>query len=476
MLASLFAVFPQRAAAQEGSGPSPGSQLFVNLGLVLALILVNFLFSMAETALISVRRSRIEQLVEEGNRRAKIVHGLLQDPTRMLATVQVGVTLIGLFTGGAAAESAVGPFAAFVRNAAPGTLLAQYAKPVAFFSVLFAVTLLTLIVGEITPKSIAVRHAEAIALWAAYPVRFIQSALTPVVSVVTSASNVLVRPFGGKASFHETALSEDELRLLVEQSEEHGVIEPEEKEMIHSIFSFGETRVHNVMTPRLDISAVEADTDVSEASRAFTDSGHSRLPVYDDNLDNIVGVVHAKDVLRAIADSLNGTAPAEPLTLRALMREPYFIPDTKRVDDLLREFRLAKKHLAVVKDEYGTVTGIVTIEDLVEEIVGEIQDEYDAEEPVIHQVDENTCVIDAKLSLEDFNERMGVELPNDESGSLGGFVFALLGHQPDAGETAAWDGLRFVVEETDGKRINKVRVIRLEETLGAEPEKEKSVL
>jgi putative hemolysin len=281
-----------------------------------------------------------------------------------------------------------------------------------------------------------------------------QTLITPLVGLVTYISNLFVRPFGGTASFSPTALSEDELKIMVEQSEEHGVIEPEEKEMIHKVFDFADTVVRRVMTPRLDITAVEADVSFGELIQVATESGHSRLPVYDDNLDNIIGVVHVKDVLKAMY------AQADTTRIRDILRQPYFIPENKRVDDLLQEFRRNKLQFAVVRDEYGTVTGVVSIEDLLEEIVGEIQDEYDQEEPAVRQVDPTTCIVDARMNLADFNDRMGAELPVEEADTLGGFVFGLLGHQPVQGESARWNGLEFRVEATDGRRIQRVRVIQ----------------
>jgi len=460
------------AEAQAGSAQdaaSAGASLGTKLLLVLLLVLVNGVFAMAEAAMLSVRRSRVEQLVEEGNRRAATLARLLAEPTQMLSTLQVGVTLVSFFSAGAAAEVAVRPLAQLLRDRFPGTPLSDSAQAIAFATVLLAASLISLVVGEITPKSIAVRHSEHIALWSAYPIDGLRRLLLPVVRLVTAMSNLLVKPFGGTAAFHASAMSEDELKIMVEQSEEYGVIETEEKEMIHSIFDLGETRVSQVMTPRLDITAVEADASIETLVEAVTSSGHSRLPVYDDDLDNIVGIVHAKDVLRSVV-SEGGRA-----SIRSLMRPPYFIPETKRVSDLLAEFRTYRRQVAIVRDEYGTVTGIVTIEDLIEEIVGEIQDEYDVEEPTVRQMEDGTSSVDARISIADFNERMGTALPEEESDTLGGLVFSLLGHQPEQGEIATWDGLEFLVEATDGRRIQRVRVSKAAPAAKTEDDAETAV-
>jgi len=456
MVATQSALFAQPA---NPGGAHSETNPIANILIVLALIITTSLFVLAETAMLTVRRTRIEQLVEEGNRSARLVAQLLSEPTRMLATLQVGLTLVQLLSAGAAAESAVEPFSAYLRTAfaTSAPFISSYAHSISFGVVMLTVAFLQLVIGEITPKSIAIQHAERIALVAAWPIRRFQSIATVLVSLVTVCSRVLVKPFGGMVSFSASGLSEEALRIMVEQSEEHGVIEAEEREMIHSIFEFADTVVRKVMTPRLDVTGVEAQADTDALIRVVTESGHSRLPVFDGDLDNIVGIVHVKDVLRCIS----GPKADRTTTVTELMRPPYFIPETKPVDDLLREMKRSKSQIAIVRDEYGTTAGIITIEDLLEEIVGDIQDEYDHEiEPAFKQIDDHTCIVDGRMSIEDFNDRMGSELPVEESDTLGGYVFGLVGHQPIQGETAEWDGFEFGVEVTDGRRIQKVRVTR----------------
>jgi putative hemolysin len=254
------------------------------------------------------------------------------------------------------------------------------------------------------------------------------------------------------------------------------VIETEEKEMIHRLFEFGDTVVRRVMTPRSDITAVEADVDVDTLIRVVTESGHSRLPVYDDELDNVIGIIHVKDVLKAV------TSGQKNLSIRSMLREPYVVPESKRVDDLLSEFRRTHTQIAIVRDaDGGTVSGLVTLEDLLEEIVGDIQDEYDQEEaPLWKQLDPNTCLVDGRVEIEDFNDRFGVDLPTEEGvDTVGGFVFNLMGHQPAHGEKAVWHTIEFKVEETDGKRIQRVCVAKQtsgrDETHAEAPEAESTV-
>jgi putative hemolysin len=328
------------------------------------------------------------------------------------------------------------------------------AHTIALVAVTVPVALLTLVIGEIAPKSLAVRHPERFALIAVYPIRWLQVLLTPAVVVLTFLSNTVVRPFGGTAHFTTPAVNEEELKILVEAGEEQGVLEPEATEMIHSILDFGDTVVRKVMTPRIDLTAMDVNAPMPDLILLVFQSGHSRIPVYEDDLDSIVGIVHAKDLLALPTDGSRDAVP-----IRSVMRPPYFIPETKKIDELLKEFRRSKQQLAIVRDEYGVTSGLVTIEDLLEEIVGDIQDEYDVEEPMVQVIDAHTTILDGRLGLSEVNDRMGLELPEDEADTIGGFVFGLLGHQAEQNEHVEWQHLDFIVEATDGRRITKVRLV-----------------
>lgn len=429
----------------------PG-QMVWQFGLVLFLILVTAFFALAEYALITVRKTRIRQLVEEGNRAAQKVEAMLAHPTRMMATIQTGITLVATLSSAVAATSAVEPLAAWLETRG---LAAGSANLLALLLVVLPVTVLTLVLGEIAPKSLAVRHSERLALLVVYPISWLEWLLSPVVWLLTILSNLVVRPFGGTASFTTPAVNEEELKMMVEASEEQGVLEAEETEMIHSILDFGDTVVRKVMTPRIDMTAVEVNAPVLDLVREIEESGHSRIPVYEEDLDNIIGIVHAKDLLALLTEK-----PGASFPLREVVRPAYFIPETKKVDELLREFRRIKQHIAIVRDEYGVTAGLVTLEDLVEEIVGDIQDEYDDEEPMVQVIDRHTTILDGKMPISEVNDRMGLDLPEDAADTIGGFVFGLLGHQAEQGERATWENLDFIVEATDGRRITKVRLIR----------------
>jgi putative hemolysin len=436
-----------------------------NIILIFVLILITAFFAMAEIALVSVRKTRIRQLVEEGVPRARTVQKLLADPTRFLATVQIGITLVGFFASAAGAVTLAEPFAKALRSI-PIAFIADNAAGLAVFMITLAIGYVTLVIGEITPKSLALQHAERIALWTAGPLTYISYITSPLVRLITWSSNLLMRPFGGSATFAPPILSEEELKMLVEVGEEEGVLEEEERDMIHSIFEFTDTVVRKVMTPRIDIKSVEVNETVNDLMDVIMKEGHTRVPVYDDTIDNIVGIVHAKDLLRAIHE--NG----KKVTIRELMRPPYVIPENKKVDELLAEFKKSKVQMAIVVDEYGGTAGLVTIEDLLEEIVGDIMDEYDVEEPMLEMIDENTAIVDARMPIDEINELLDVKLPEEEFDTIGGLVFGLLGKEPQQTDCAEFENVDFIVEKTDGRRIQKVKVIKTERSLYEESEAE----
>jgi len=295
---------------------------------------------------------------------------------------------------------------------------------------------------------------------------FLSYVTSPLLKLITWSSNALVKPFGGTASFSPPILSEEELKMLVEAGEEEGVLEEEEKEMIHSIFEFTDTVVRKVMIPRIDVKAVEANESIDELLEVIMKAGHSRVPVYDETIDNIVGIVHAKDLLRAVCE--NGGK----VTIRELMRPPYVIPENKKVDELLAEFKKSKIQMAIVVDEYGGTAGLVTIEDLLEEIVGDIMDEYDVEEPMIEVIDENTTIADARTPIDEINELMDLTLPEEEFDTIGGYIFGVLGKQPHQGEKIEYNSVDLVVEKTDGRRIQKVKIIKTQRPRPEEAEPE----
>lgn len=428
---------------------------------ILFLIVLNGFFAAAEIALVSVRRSRIRQLAEEGNASAAIVQHLLKDPTHFLSTIQIGVTFIGFLASAVGAISLAMPLAQLIERI-PLAIVSGNAVPLAVFLVTLLVGFVTLVAGEIGPKSIAMQHSEFIALAVGRPIQLLSFLTFPIVALVSLTTNLLVRPFGGKVKYSVPIVTEEELKILVAAGEEEGVIEEEEKEMIHSIFEFTETIVRQIMVPRIDMRCVDIESSFDELLEVIMRYGHSRIPVYQETVDRIVGIVHAKDLLPVVGR-------IGEFDLRKTMRAPYFIPETKKIDELLSEFKRSKNQMAVVRDEYGGTAGLVTIEDLLEEIVGDIMDEYDIEEKMIEIVGPDHAVVSAKMSIEEMNERIDVEVEeSDDYETVGGLVFSLVGRQPVVGDTVERDGYIFTVESIDNGRLNHISIRPKTKTNGDE--------
>jgi putative hemolysin len=404
------------------------------------LLLFSAFFSGSETALFAANRLRLRHLREEGNSRARVAMSLLEHPARLLSTILVGNSI-------ANTAAAVVATATLVRLLGPGRG-SVYAFVLA--------TILLLIFAEVTPKTVAARHADRLSLMAARPVQWISVVLAPINRVLSWLANLLVRPFGGHVHPDAPMVTEEEIQLLVRMGEEQGVLEKDEREMIRSIFEFGDTVVREVMVPRVDMVAVEADRSIDVILDVVRTQGHSRIPVYGETIDQIVGLVHVKDLLSGFRDGrLAGS-------VRDFTRPAYFVPETKRLDELFREMRRKKVHMAIAVDEYGGTAGLVTIEDVLEEIVGPIQDEYDTEEAPIKKLNDRVALVDGAVHLEEVNAALDIALPAGEVDSVGGFVTSLLGHVPAQGERVTFDGVELTVERVDGHRIAQVKITRAE--------------
>ncbi|MCA0456689.1 MAG: hemolysin family protein [Chloroflexi bacterium] len=320
--------------------------------------------------------------------------------------------------------------------------------------VLIPTALVTIILGDLVPEAIGSTRAESLARWFVLPMRLLIIALTPLVVAIMAVSRWIAGVVG--SSDKVNVYTEEEIMTILDAGEKEGSIEEDEKEMIYSVLQFGDKTVREVMIPRIDVIAIEIDTSVDESLALLLDSGHSRIPVYEENIDNIKGLLYAKDLLRVMQGAVESRKP-----LSLLLRQPFFVPDSKRADELLAELRTKKVHMAVVVDEYGGTAGIVTFEDLIEEIIGDVQDEYDTnEEQEYIELGPNTYRIDAGISLTDFNDLLDVELPTESSDTLGGFLFAEFGRVPEVGESLEHETLTFRVESLVRRRIVNVHVVR----------------
>jgi putative hemolysin len=432
----------------------PAHNIGSTIILVIALIVLNGFFALAETALISVRRTRIKQLVEEGSKSAATVQKLIENPTRFMATVQIGVTLVGFLASAVGAINLANPLAKILQQV-DWSLISDNSLGLSVFIVTSIVGFVTLVIGEVAPKSLALQNSERISLFCGGLINFISLLMLPAVKAVTFTSDLIVRPFGLHVRYSTPILTEEELKMLVQAGEEEGVLEEEEKEMIHSIFEFTDTVARQVMVPRIDMKCIEVTASLSELLEVVMRYGHSRIPVYDENVDNILGIVHAKDLLPVLASEL------KDFDIRQVMRPAYFIPEAKKVDELLAEFKRSKIQMAIVRDEYGGTAGVVTLEDLLEEIVGDIMDEYDVEERMIEIIDPDHAIVSARMDVDDLNEQMNIDIPESEDyETVGGFVFGLLGHQPEEGESVDYDGVTFTIKALEGGRLHKITIIR----------------
>jgi CBS domain containing-hemolysin-like protein len=406
------------------------------------LILLNAFFVAAEYGLVTARRTRIVELHHQGNRRARDVLRITSDPPRFISAMQLAVTLTSLGIG-ALGEQAL--------SHAFDDLMATILAVLLAYLIL---TFLHVVIGELVPKGIALGHREGTALAVAVPVRLFFVVFRPLIWVLQRATEAVLRALGLEPPGAETEVhSEAELRMLVSQSTEYGEIEQQEQEMLYKVFDFADKEVSNVMVPRPEVVALSIDLPPEQCLEAVMDSPYTRYPVFRETLDNVVGILHVRDLFGALRDR-----GMHEVTVEDLIRPAHIVPETKDLAALLTEFRRTNQHMAIVVDEYGETEGIVTLEDLLEEIVGEIEDEFDLPDESIEQVDEDTIKIDGTFPIDDFNERFRTELPQEDYHTVAGFVFGLLGRQPEVGDDVSHDGMRFDVLEVEGSRINKLAV------------------
>jgi putative hemolysin len=423
------------------------------LFLVILTLLEGF-FVAAEIALVSIRRSRVEQLVDEGRPGARRVQKLVSEPGRFLAVSQIGLTFIGFLASAYAAVSLTDGLAGVLERAG---MASSTAHGLSLVVVTIILALFTIIFAELVPKTLALAFPERFALVLAGPVDIIGRILRPIVALLTGVTRAITKPLGADVT-SEAQITAEELRLIVERGGEQGILEAEEEQMINAVIELGDRRIHEVMVPRIAITALPATATFDQAIDKVIDEGHSRVPVYENSVDEVVGILYAKDLL----PFLKADADRRP-ELRMLLRTPVFVPESMSIDDLLHEFQRRKVHIAIVLDEYGGTAGLVTIEDLLEEIVGEIQDEYDEEEPLIEELDEDRARVDGRAAIEDLLEIWDIKGPledEDEYDTVGGLVYHRIGGVPQPGDEIKVDGLRLTVETTDGRRVGKVLVVR----------------
>jgi len=417
-----------------------GSQLGQIVVLFLLLICSAF-FSASETAIFSSKKVRIRHLAEEGDPRAILTSRLLEQPNRLISTILVGNNVVNIGATALATTLAIGIFGDTGAGIATGFM-----------------TVIILVFGEITPKTLASRRAEEVALKTSRFINTLGIILWPLIKVLNLLTNALIKIFGGQSK-ESPLVTEEEIRMLVNVGQEEGLLDQDEREMINSIFEFDETLVREVMIPRIDIIAVNAAESIDNVIKLIVAVGHSRIPVFENTVDDIVGVLYAKDLFEPLLGK-EGTRGS----IKQLMRPAYYVPESKRVRDLFAELRKEKVHMAIVLDEYGGTAGLVTIEDLIEEIVGDIQDEFDREEKNIETLSDGELLVDARTPIYDINEILELDLPDDEFDTISGLVFHNLGKLPYEGQELDIGSLHVIVAKVTGRRIGKLRLKRKDRT------------
>jgi magnesium and cobalt exporter, CNNM family len=416
--------------------------LLFQLLAVAALLLLNAFFVAAEYGLVTARRTRITELEQQGSRRARAVLRITANPPRFIAAMQLGVTLTSLGIG------AVG------EHAVAQILDPVLATVVAFGLAFLLITYLHVVVGELVPKGIALGNPDATALAVSGPVRAFFFLFKPLIWVLERSTEFSLRALGLQPPGAEREVySEAEIRMLLSRSAEEGELQKQEQEMLYKVFDFADKEVSAVMVPRPEVVALSVDLPPEDCLAAVIDSPYTRYPVYRDSPDDIIGILHVRDLFSALND--RGIANVR---IEELLRPPLIVPETKDLAAMLAEFRRTNQHMAIVVDEYGEMEGIVTLEDLLEEIVGEIEDEFDLPDESVERIDDETIRIDGTFPIDDFNEQFGTELPVEDYHSMGGFVFGLLGRAPELGDTVEYDGMHFQVVEVEGSRITRLAV------------------
>ena len=423
--------------------------------LIIVLILANGFFAASEIAMIAMRKSRIDALLEKGVTAAAAVARLKNDPDRFLATVQIGVTVVSSFAsalGGAAAIGYLKPQIAAI----PISFVARWADAIALTIVVLPISYLSLVFGELVPKSLALRYSEQIACFVARPIELLARVSAIFVKMLMASSNFVLRLFGGNNNESASFISVDEVKSLIREGTAKGIFNETERELIHSVFEFTDTPVKAVMKPRTEIHAIDAQSSLAEVAKDFVDSGFSRIPVFDGNLDKIIGILYNKDVFKALQERSD-------FRIRDHLHQAFFVPSTLPISELLKQLQRRRLAMALVVNEFGEVEGVVTLEDLVEEIVGEIRDEYDREERgPVERLPDGSLVIQGSALLKDL--KTDFELPFEESPdyhTLAGFMLAKLKRIPRGGEWVEENGYKLTIVDMEGRRIVKIKLERI---------------
>lgn len=427
----------------EGSSMTP----FI---LIAILTLINAFFAGAEMAIVSLNKNKIIGLAEQDNKKAKLLLKLIDDPTKFLSTIQIGITLAGFFSSASAATSISSKFAIYLNK-----LSIPYSQQVALVIITIGLSYITLVFGELFPKRIAMQKSEAIALFSVVPIIYISKIAVPFVILLSASVNLLARITGLNMENLEEKVSKAELRSLVGVGQQYGVINETEKEMINNVFEFENKLVYEVMTPRTKVFLIDIDDPIIEYLDELLEVKYSKVPVFQEHIDNIIGILYMKDLIMEARKY-----GFENVNIKNILHSPYFIHESKRIDILFKELQQSKNHMAVLVDEYGGFSGIVTIDDLIEEIMGEIKDQYDNDDPDIKVIDANTYIVSGLLPIDELNDELGLNIVSKDFNTIGGFLIGIIGYIPIENEekTIEYGNVVFKIEEVKENTIKKIKI------------------
>lgn len=419
--------------------------------LLLVLIIINAYFAAAEMAIVSVNKNRIRSLAQEGNKKAQALAGLIDEPNKFLSSIQVVITLAGFLTSAEAAVSFSDDVGAWLEHAG-----IPYGTEISVILVTLVLAFFTLVLGELLPKRLAMLHADKISMGVVKPILFISVIFKPFVWLLSVTVTLILKLLRQRTDVTSVEYSEDDVVSMLEAGQESGELKEEGKKMITSIFAFDDLLAYEVMTPRTDVFSIDINAPTEDYIDELMELRYSRIPVYEDDSDNIIGILYIKDYLIKARE-----AGFDNVDFRSILRKPYFVPETKNIDSLFFELQTTKQHIAILIDEYGGFSGIVTMEDIIEEVMGDIDDEYDEVEPEIQKIADDTYIVDGSMDLDDIDEELGIDLESENSETIGGFIIDILGEIPDENDTGReieYENCRFRIDSVRDRRIEKITI------------------
>ncbi|MDF2503972.1 hemolysin family protein [Clostridium sp.] len=435
---------------ESGPAPEPNGSIISQFILIAILTLINAFFAASEMAIVSLNKNKIKLLAQEGNRKAKLLEKLIEEPTKFLSTIQVGITLAGFFSSASAATGISNRFSRFLIN-----LNIPYSEAIALVVITIGLSYITLVFGELFPKRIALQKSEAIAMFSVVPILFLSKVVNPFIKILSISTNMLVHVTGMDRDRLEEKVSKDEIKSLIETGQRQGIINETEKEMIDSIFKSENKLAKEIMTPRTEVFLIDINESVNKFLDKLLEKKYSRIPVYEGDTDNIIGILNIKDFL--IEARKKGF---EDVDIKSILHVPYFVYERKNINELFKELKSSRNQMSILIDEYGGFSGVVTIKDLVEEVMGNIEDEYDNDEPDIRKVDNNTYIVNGLLPLHELNEHLHLNLVSKTYDTIGGFLISLMGRIPKKNEAKSieYENIIFQIEEVKKRRIERVKI------------------